>query len=147
MTQRPFTVGAHSRTHPILSTLEPESARAEIDGSRKDLETMLGQPVLDFAYPNGRFPDLNVATCRLVAEAGYRCALTTEPGTVRRGDDRLALRRCLPGNVPVFLAAFELLSRAWADRRRAGDLVRPLRQRISYLNAREARLEIGRAHV
>ena len=141
MTQRPFTVGAHSRTHPILSTLEPESARAEIDGSRKDLERMLEQPVLDFAYPNGRFPDLSDTTCRLVAEAGYRCAVTTEPGTVRRGDDRLALRRCLPGNVPAFLASFELLTRAWADRRRTGDLAWPLGRRISYLRAREARVE------
>ena len=139
MIRHPFTVGAHSRTHPILSALEPESARAEIDGSRKDLETMLGQPVLDFAYPNGRFSDLSDTTCRLVAEAGYRCAVTTEPGTVRRGDDRLALRRCLPGNVPAFLASFELLSRAWADRHRAGDLVRPLGQRHSYLRARMAR--------
>jgi len=140
MMQPPFRVGAHSRTHPILSALEPGSARLEIEGSRKELETLLGQPVLDFAYPNGRFPDLNVATCRLVAEAGYRCALTTEPGTVRRGDDRLALRRCLPGNVPAFLAAFELLSRAWADRSRSGDLVLPLGQRRSYLRAREAGL-------
>jgi len=139
MIQQPFTVGAHSRTHPILSALEAESARAEIDGSRKDLEQMLGQPVLDFGYPNGRFPDHSNITCRLVAEAGYRCAVTTEPGTVRRGDDRLALRRCLPGNVPAFLASFELLSRAWADRHRTGDLARPLGRRTSYLPAREAR--------
>ena len=123
----------------MIAVLEPEKARAEIDGSRKDLEQMLGQPVLDFAYPNGRFPDFNDTTCRLVAETGYRCAVTTEPGTVRRGDDRLALRRCLPGNVPAFLASFELLSRVWADRDRPGDLGCPLGQRISYLGAREAR--------
>jgi peptidoglycan/xylan/chitin deacetylase (PgdA/CDA1 family) len=139
MTLHPFTVGAHSRTHPILSAMETGSARAEIDGSRKDLEQMLGRPVLDFAYPNGRFPDLSDTTCRLVGEAGYRCAVSTEPGTVRRGDDRLALRRCLPGNVPAFLASFELLSRAWADRHRQGDLARPLGRRISYLGPREAR--------
>ena len=139
MIQHPFTVGAHSRTHPILSALEPESARAEIDGSRKDLEQMLGQPILDFAYPNGRFSDLSDFTSKLVAEAGYRCAVTTEPGTVRRGDDRLALRRCLPGNVPAFLASFELLTRTWADRHRTGDLAWPLGRRVSYLRAHEAR--------
>ena len=138
MIQHPFTVGAHSRTHPILSGLEPESARAEIDGSRKDLEQLLGQPVLDFAYPNGRFSDLSDFISKLVAEAGYRCAVTTEPGTVRRGDDRLALRRCLPGNVPAFLASFELLARAWADRHRTGDLAWPLGRRVSYLRAHEA---------
>jgi len=139
MNEPPFTVGAHSRTHPILSALEPVQAKAEIDGSRTDLERLLERPVLDFAYPNGRFHDLDDTTCRLVAEAGYRCAVTTEPGTVRRGDDRLALRRCLPGNVPAFLASFELLYRSWVDRRRTGDLTLPLRQRISYLSRLEAR--------
>jgi peptidoglycan/xylan/chitin deacetylase (PgdA/CDA1 family) len=136
MSQLPFSVGGHSRTHPILSALAPEQAREEIDGSRKDLETMLGRPVLDFAYPNGRFTDFNETTCKLVLDAGYRCAVTTEPGTVRRGDDRLALRRCLPRNVPAFLATFELLSRAWADRSRPGDLGLPLGERLSYLGSR-----------
>lgn len=139
MTQDPFSVGAHSRTHPILSALEPESAREEIAGSRKDLEEMLGRPVLDFAYPNGRFSDLNDTTRKLVAEAGYRCAVSTEPGTVRQGDDRLALRRCLPGDVPAIVASFELLFRAWADRHRQGDLARPLGRRVSYLPAGETR--------
>jgi peptidoglycan/xylan/chitin deacetylase (PgdA/CDA1 family) len=139
MIQPPLTVGAHSRTHPILSTLDPGRCQAEIAGSRKDLEQMLGQPVLDFAYPNGRFSDFNDTTCRMVADAGYRCAVTTEPGTVRRGDDRLALRRCLPGNVPAFLACFDLLTRAWADQDRPGDLAMPLGQRISYLGARPSR--------
>ncbi len=134
-----FAVGAHSRTHPILSGSGPEVARLEIEGSRRDLEEMLGRPVLDFAYPNGRFSDFDEATCRLVAEAGYRCAVTTEPGTVRRGDDRLALRRCLPGNVPAFLASFDLLMRVWGDRRRPGDLAVPLEKRVSCLGPREAR--------
>jgi peptidoglycan/xylan/chitin deacetylase (PgdA/CDA1 family) len=128
-----FTVGAHSRTHPILSGLAPAEAREEIEGSRRDLEARVGAPVLDFAYPNGRFADFNDATCRLVAEAGYRCAVTTEPGTVRRGDDRLALRRCMPDNVPAFLASFDLLTRVWADRRRDGDLTQPVRSRLSHL--------------
>ena len=136
MTQPGFSVGAHTRTHPILSLMQPDAARAELEGSREDLEEVLGRPVDDFAYPNGRFNDFNESTCRLVAEAGYRCAVTTEPGTVRRGDDRLALRRCLPRNVPAFLAAFELLTRAWSDRHRPGDLALPLVRRRSCLGPR-----------
>ena len=138
MTQPGFVVGAHTRTHPILSSLDPDAARAELEGSRRDLEHLVGRPVVDFAYPNGRFPDFNEETCRLVAETGYRSAVTTEPGTVRRGDDRLALRRCLPQNVPGFLAAFELLVRAWADRHRRGDLAFPLGRRLSCLGPRVA---------
>lgn len=133
-----FSVGAHSRNHPVLSSLDPEAAREEIEGSRRDLERLAGSPVLDFSYPNGRFPDFSEVTCRLVAEAGFRCAVTTEPGTVRRGDDRFALRRCLPGNVPAFLASFELLARVWAERHRPGDLAFPLARRVSCLSSQEA---------
>jgi peptidoglycan/xylan/chitin deacetylase (PgdA/CDA1 family) len=135
-----FGIGAHSRTHPILATLSHERAREEIDGSRRDLEAALSAPVRDFAYPNGRFEDFDDAICRIVGQAGYRCAVTTEPGIVRRGDDRLALRRCLPENVPPFLAGFDLLVRAWKDRGREGDAARPIPKRVSCL-----RREGGRA--
>jgi len=138
MIQPGFSVGAHSRTHPILSALDPEEARGEIEGSRQDLEELLGIPVRDFAYPNGRFSDFDETTCRLIVQAGYRCAVTTEPGTVRRGDDRLALRRCMPRNVPVFLSSFDLITGVWADRRRPGDLTLPVGERLSYLTSREA---------
>lgn len=135
MSQAGFGVGAHSRTHPILARLEPALAKEEIEGSRREIEALLGRPVLDFAYPNGYVGDFDDTTCRLVAEAGYRCALTTEQGTVRRGDDRLALRRCLPGNVPLFVAGFDLLLRAWGDRGRVGDLARPLKKRFTRWNS------------
>lgn len=136
MTQAGFSVGSHTRFHPILSSLHPEAARTELEGSRVDLERLVGRPVVDFAYPNGRFDDFSEDTCRLVAVSGYRCAVTTEPGTVRRGDDRLALRRCLPTDVPAFLAAFDLLTRAWADRRRQGDSGFPIARRVSCLGPR-----------
>ena len=131
MSQPDLTVGAHSRSHSILSRLDPARAAEEISGSRRDLEAILGRKVLDFAYPNGRFADLDERVCRLVAEAGYRCAVTTEPGTVRQGDDRLALRRCVPDNVPAFLAAFDLLVRTWTDCYRPADLAKPVGRRTS----------------
>ena len=133
LVQPGLSVGAHSRSHPILSGLDPERAREEIAGSRQDLERLLGTKVRDFAYPNGGFADFNETTRRLVAEAGFRCALTTEPGTVRAGDDALALRRCMPENVPAFLASFDLLIRAWKDRRRPADGTLPLERRVSFL--------------
>ena len=133
MVQPGYSVGAHSRTHPILSGINPTEAREEIAGSRRELEQLLGVEVLDFAYPNGRFSDFDQTTRELVAEAGYRCAVTTEPGTVRRGDDPLALRRCMPEDVPTFLASFDLLLRIWKDRRRPADGSRPVGNRTSHL--------------
>jgi len=133
MTQPGFAVGAHSRNHPILSGQEASRAREEIGGSRRDLESLVACEVLDFAYPNGRFADFNDTTRQLVAEAGFRCAVTTEPGVVIQGDDVLALRRCMPENVPAFLAAFDLLIRVWKDRRRPADGTQPVRDRISQL--------------
>jgi len=127
------SVGSHSRNHRILSSLDAEQAREEISGSRQDLERLVGAEVKDFAFPNGRFGDFNETTRRLVAEAGFRCALTTEPGIVRAGDDPLALRRFIPENVPAFLAAFDLLIRVFEDRNRPADGVRPLTRRLSRL--------------
>ncbi len=138
MTQPGFEVGAHSRNHPILSGQEPSMAREEISGSRSDLEGLAGSEIRDFAYPNGRFADFNDTTRRLVAEAGYRCAVTTEPGTVIQGDDVLALRRCMPENVPAFLAAFDLLIRVWKDRKRPADGTQPVGSRMSYLRPASA---------
>jgi len=129
-----LSVGAHSRTHPILSGLDPEKAHEEIAGSRLDLQRLLGTEVLDFAYPNGRFRDFDETTHRLVQEAGFRCALTTEPGTVGAGDDPFALRRCMPQDVPAFLASFDLLLRVWNDRRRPADRMQPILSRKSYLS-------------
>jgi peptidoglycan/xylan/chitin deacetylase (PgdA/CDA1 family) len=137
--QAGFTVGAHSRHHPILSGLAPAGAQAEITGSRKDLEILLEREVLDFAYPNGRFADFDETTRKLVAEAGFRCAVTTEPGTIMQGDDVLALRRCMPEDLPPFLTAFDLLIRVWKDRRRPADGSRPVGMRLSYLRAASAR--------
>ena len=87
-------------------------------------------PCREFRRVHSTYHDM---TRRLVAEAGYRCAVTTEPGTVIRGDDVLALRRCLPENVPAFLAAFYLLIRVWKDRRRPADGTQLVADRFSYL--------------
>ena len=42
-------IGAHTMTHPVLSTLPLESQRTEIIGSKQKLEAVPGQPVTCFA--------------------------------------------------------------------------------------------------
>jgi peptidoglycan/xylan/chitin deacetylase (PgdA/CDA1 family) len=81
---------AHSLTHPNLRALDEHVARHEIAGSKHELELRLGRPVEAFSYPSGLFGERER---RLVAEAGFRIAVSCEPGVNGPLIDRLALRR------------------------------------------------------
>jgi peptidoglycan/xylan/chitin deacetylase (PgdA/CDA1 family) len=83
-------IGAHTLTHPKLTQLPPDRARAEIDGSRKLLEDTFGIPIRHFCYPYG---DWNETIAKLVEEAGYETACTTMPGVNTPETPRFALRR------------------------------------------------------
>lgn len=86
-------IGAHTLTHPQLSTLDRETQRAEIRGSRATLEEATGKEVVSFAYPYGSRSDYTPETVTLVAEAGFSGACTTLPGAVRRTSGRFELPR------------------------------------------------------
>ena len=88
-----FSIGAHTETHPILSRLNPDDARREIEGSKRAIERALGKPVTTFAYPNGGVDDYTEATVRLVSEAGFACAVTTRRGLNTTATPPLELRR------------------------------------------------------
>src|SRR2546428_8083987 len=75
-----FDVGAHSRTHPILSRVSPEQLQAEIEGCKEQIERHVGCPVRYFAYPNGRNEDYTAEAVEAVSRAGYLAAFTTVPG-------------------------------------------------------------------
>jgi len=53
MTDAGWEVGSHSLNHIDLPT-NPKRQQAEIVGSKKELEKLLGVPVKSFAYPYGR---------------------------------------------------------------------------------------------
>ena len=88
-----FDVQSHTVFHPILARCTDERARAEIFGSKEQLENEYGIDVYAFSYPNGTAADFTDRDVRLVAEAGYLCAVTTEPGSNATGDDPFRLRR------------------------------------------------------
>ena len=81
---------AHSLTHPNLLALRDAAAWEEIMGSKASLEARLERPVLAFSYPSGLF---GLRERGLVAAAGFRVAVSCEPGLNTSGTDRLALRR------------------------------------------------------
>jgi peptidoglycan/xylan/chitin deacetylase (PgdA/CDA1 family) len=87
-----ITIGAHSRSHPILSQLETDDLHDEIVGGKTDLEELTGSPVTEFAYPNGRWCDIDNRVVDLAARH-FLCAVTTEAGLNHAGQDKYLLRR------------------------------------------------------
>jgi peptidoglycan/xylan/chitin deacetylase (PgdA/CDA1 family) len=81
---------SHTVTHPNLLDLGDEAAALEIAGSKAELEERLGRPVTALSYPAGLFGERDQ---RLAEEAGYRLAVSCEPGVNLPTTDRLALRR------------------------------------------------------
>jgi peptidoglycan/xylan/chitin deacetylase (PgdA/CDA1 family) len=69
----------HTQTHPKLSRASDAIAEAEIRGSKRDLETMLGETRRHFAYPFGDFSDTSVD---IVRRCGFESAVTVKEGTV-----------------------------------------------------------------
>lgn len=85
-----WEIGAHSQTHPMLTTLEDAALWLEVAGSREELVKQGMPPPRLFAYPYGDWD----ARVRSVAErAGYRAAFTVDPGTARPGVDPFAIPR------------------------------------------------------
>jgi peptidoglycan/xylan/chitin deacetylase (PgdA/CDA1 family) len=81
---------AHTVTHPNLLAVDDRQAAEEIAGSKAELERRLGRAVTAFSYPAGLFGERER---RLVVEAGYRFAVSCEPGVNVQATDRFALRR------------------------------------------------------
>ncbi len=74
MQEAGFTIGSHTKTHPILTRVAPSEVVEEASGSRRALERRLGARVEHFAYPDGQF---DPAVVGAIAEAEYRFAYTT----------------------------------------------------------------------
>lgn len=91
-------IGAHTMTHPHLSTLPPERARAEIVDSKRLLEDRFGREVRHFCYPYG---DYNEPVRELVRAAGYASACTVAPGINRPGVDAFQLHRAMACDAPA----------------------------------------------
>lgn len=85
-----FELGAHTRTHPILTELPPKKLDAEIAGSRADLAERLGAPPSAFAYPKGKW---NLAAAEATRRAGLSSALTVSAGRNGPATPLHALRR------------------------------------------------------
>jgi peptidoglycan/xylan/chitin deacetylase (PgdA/CDA1 family) len=85
------TLGAHTRTHPIMNHITPEDMQNEVKGSMQDLQREIGQTPNVFAYPSGFH---NEDVVKAVKQAGVALAFTTERGINQvRQSDPFRLRR------------------------------------------------------
>jgi peptidoglycan/xylan/chitin deacetylase (PgdA/CDA1 family) len=91
-------LGAHTVTHPMLSAMPADIQRAEIEGSRQQLERITGRPVYTFAYPYGMLSDFNASSIALTKAAGFLAACTCVAHAVEPGADLFQLPRCWVGN-------------------------------------------------
>jgi peptidoglycan/xylan/chitin deacetylase (PgdA/CDA1 family) len=80
------TIGAHTRTHPILANLDDDEAREDISAGRDELEEALGRPVEHLAYPVGDASAASEREYRLARALGFKTAVTTRKGLVHPSD-------------------------------------------------------------
>ena len=107
-----ISVGGHTLRHSCLPAESPEVAWHEIVACRRILQQELFRPITAFCYPGGYYtPSIR----DMVARAGYRVAVTSQPGINYPGDDPLQLKQLpLHRESPRQLAmklAFDLVGR------------------------------------
>ncbi|MCA9398739.1 MAG: polysaccharide deacetylase family protein [Candidatus Omnitrophica bacterium] len=83
-------IGSHGRNHEYLPDKPLSFQKDEIFLSKKELGAALNTNIMYFAYPIGGFSDEII---RMVREAGYDAAATTNRGYDRFNDDLYELNR------------------------------------------------------
>ncbi|QQR64910.1 polysaccharide deacetylase family protein [Candidatus Kaiserbacteria bacterium] len=94
------TIGGHTRTHMRLSELPVAEQEEEIKGDKVRLSTMLGTSATAIAYPFGNQGDYTEDTARLMSEAGYTHAFTTEGVFADMRTPYAISRLCIPDSLP-----------------------------------------------
>jgi peptidoglycan/xylan/chitin deacetylase (PgdA/CDA1 family) len=81
--------GAHTMSHPALDTVDPESVRIELEGSKHAVAGWTGQPCRVFAYPYGR----RTRHVEKIAAQTFSASVVVGGGWWRRGGDPARLPR------------------------------------------------------
>jgi peptidoglycan/xylan/chitin deacetylase (PgdA/CDA1 family) len=90
-------IGVHTVTHPILAKLGSIDVRKEIYDSKQFLESILGEDINLFAYPNGRPDrDFQLKDVAIVKELGFKAAVSTAWGVAKPESDLMQLPRFTP---------------------------------------------------
>jgi peptidoglycan/xylan/chitin deacetylase (PgdA/CDA1 family) len=89
-----ISFGAHTVTHPTLSTLtERTLIDEELRLSKARVEQEINREAPVFCYPNGRDADITGAVVESARQCGFEAAVQTEPGLNTGTTDLMRLRR------------------------------------------------------
>lgn len=83
-------IGSHTIDHPNLASMSEAEQWFQISTSKTFLENTFGKPVTTFAYPYGAY---NGTTLTLISRAGYKTAVTTNPGIIQHPSQPYLLNR------------------------------------------------------
>jgi peptidoglycan/xylan/chitin deacetylase (PgdA/CDA1 family) len=89
-------IGAHTMTHPNLTSCTLKEVRRQVSGSQKRLEQKLGSKISLFAYPYGGRRSISKKIRDCVQACGFSAACTTLPGMNDEKTDLFTLRRQPP---------------------------------------------------
>ena len=99
-----ITFGAHTISHRILSELDRDDAKLEIEGSKSALEEILQKEIDFFAYPCGKKGrDVTDESMQITENAGFRAAFATDNGFITNKRNMFALNRIGIRNFPLFV--------------------------------------------
>lgn len=85
-----IAIGSHTMTHPWLPDQPDQKLDSEIAGSKRSIESHLNKKADAFSYPAGGF---NQNVRDKVIKAGYKIAVTTNPGKKYPKHDLFAMKR------------------------------------------------------
>ena len=116
--------GAHTRSHPSLTTCSDAECWEEIAQSKADVEQLTGRPCRHFSYPNG---DYSFREANIARACGFSSARTADPGwngpttdpyriRILSGPDRASLTRLIADLSGAWLLVATL--RGWRRGRR-----------------------------
>ena len=92
-------IGAHTTSHPVLSSMSTYDQEAEITSGRKALESVIGQPIKVFAYPYGDRGSYTKETTEILKQNAFKGAVTTLNASIDKNSKifelpRITIREC-----------------------------------------------------
>lgn len=91
-----WEIGAHTKSHRILTSIPREDAFEEINESADEIENKTSTRPRFFAYPNGRAEDFDGEIIVHLKKAGFIGAVAGDAGPETRGIDPFAVKRIGP---------------------------------------------------